>query len=699
VSELARRLLRSRSIALVGAREGSLWTQNLVGNLSSLGFEGEFHLVNPRRREMLGRPCYPSLDEVPGDVECAYVMVGTERAEAVLEACARRGVASAVFLTAGFKEVGQEGAVLERRLVDRAREAGIGILGPNCLGFIDYRRSLAAYGLLVVPPLISGGVAFISQSGAMLVHWHRMAQARGIGLACSVSIGNEAMLSAADFVEALVADPEVRVVAALIEGIRDGPAFLAAAGRALDARKPLVVFKIGGSEAAIRSMAAHTGSLAGEDEVVSAAFRQSGIVRVRSLEQLQETAALLAVAGWPEGGRTAAVTVSGGACGIVSDLAQDTAIELPDFAPETKRKLRTILPVFGAPQNPLDTTGVIVDQPELLGDSLRAVAEERAFDAYLINSDPPREPGPNPAGVERRLELMAEAMRGLPFAAVVATGPTELTAYAREVLARYRLHFANGLTHGVRAVADAIDYGRMLERRRSASPRGAGAARPLRRGEPPTRLLEAYGVAAPEHWLARDAAEAAAAAESIGFPVVLKIQSPAIAHKTEAGGVRLGLASRPEVERAFAEIVASAETHAPGAEIEGVLVVRQVTPVSELIVGVKRDPLFGPVLLVGSGGIFVEVIRDVALRLPPVGEAEARDMLRELRGYPLLQGARGRPAADVEAAARAIVAIGELALDFGERLLALEVNPLFVMPEGEGVLVGDALLEVANMSE
>ncbi|HEX6548079.1 MAG TPA: acetate--CoA ligase family protein [Candidatus Dormibacteraeota bacterium] len=696
MSELAARLLASRSIAVVGARESSTWTQNLVANLQLEGFAGEFHLVNPRQPEMLGRTCYPSLEEVPGEIDCAYVMVGTERAEPVLEACVRRGVRSAVLLTAGFKEVGQEGAVLERRLVDLSREAGIGILGPNCLGFIDYHRRLAAYGLPVAPPLIAGGVAFVSQSGAMLVHYHRMAQARGIGLACSVSIGNEAMLTAADFIDALVADPRVKVVSALIEGIRDADAFLAAAGRALAAGKPLVVFKIGGSEAAARSISAHTGSLAGADEVVSAVFRQRGVVRVRSLEQLLETSAVLASSGWPAGARTAAVTVSGGACGIVSDLAEQTVIELPDFAPETKAKLRAILPVFGAAQNPMDTTGVIVDQPQLLGDSLRAVAAEGSFDAYLINSDPPRDPGPNAAGVERRLELMAEAMRGLPFAVAVATGPTQLTEYGREALARYRLHFANGLTHGVRAVADAIEYGRMRGRY-SPSPR-------LRRGTPPpsggeSRLLEAYGIGAPEQRLARDAAEAGAAAEAIGFPVVVKIQSAAITHKTEAGGVRLGLGSAAEAERAYREVVAAAERYAPGAEIEGVLVVRQVEPVVELIAGIKRDPLFGPVLVAGIGGIFVEVLRDVALRIPPIGEDEAEEMLAELRGYPLLRGARGRPAADVKAAARAIAALGDLALDLGDRLLALDLNPLFVLPEGEGVLAGDVLFELVKIAQ
>ena len=657
-----------------------MWTQALVANLGGLGFDGEFHLVNPRGGEMLGRPV---AREIPEGVDAAYVMVGTERAPEVLEECGRRGVASAVLLTAGFKEMGQEGAILEKRLVERALELGIGLLGPNCLGFVNYHRRLAAYGLLVVPPLLAGGVALVSQSGAMLLHFHRMAQARGIGLAATVSIGNEGMLTAADFFEAFIDDPRVKVIGALLEGIRDAAGFLRASERALAAGKPLVVFKVGHTEAGRRSISAHTGSLAGEDQVLDAVFRRHGVVRVRSLEELVETCALLAHAGWPAGARTAVLTTSGGACGIVSDLVEGTGIEMPDFPENVKRRLAALLPVFGTPQNPMDTTGVVVDQPALLAACLDAVNEEGGYQAFFINSDPPREPGTNPSRVEERFASLAAAVARLPFAAVAQTSAVDLTDYARETLRGHGLHLCNGLTLGLRALDGAIAYSRMRARmRRAEAPREraapelvAGRSGALSESDS-KRLLELYGVVGPEEWLAADAEEAAAAAESLGFPVVVKVHSAEIAHKAAAGGVRLRLTEREAVRQAFEEVLEAARRAHPSAVIDGALISRDVRDArAELILGAKRDPMFGPVVLVGAGGVFVEAVRDVALRLAPVDEEEALEMLDELR-VPV--------AGDRGAAARA------LALDLGERLVALDVNPLFVLERG--VVAADALV-------
>lgn len=627
-------------------------------------------------------------------------MTGTQAALEVVESCGRKGVRGIVMLTSGFREAGPAGAELELRLVERCRTLGIALQGPNCLGFINYSQPCPAYGLLMAPPLVAGGVGMVSQSGAMLLQFHRMAQQRAIGLSYLVSIGNEAMHSAADFLAHLVDDPQTRVVGALLEGIRDPAAFLRLAERALEVGKPLVVLKVGRNAAAARSAIAHTGSLAGEDRVVDAVFDQFGVIRVEGMEELLETCALLSARGWPKGGRTAVVSTSGGACGIVADLAEETGISIPDFRPETKTRLRELLPVFGNAQNPLDTTGVIVDQPGLLGACVEAVAAEGGFDAILINSDPPREPGPDPVKTESRLSGLAQALERVPiFTAVAATAAAELTEYGREVLMRNGLHFSNGLTLGVRALEHAVAYGTTSARRRP--PRGAGDRHPppLVRdwsGQVPEahakRLLEAYGIRIPAEWVASTAAEAAAAAESIGFPVVLKVQSVDIPHKTEAGGVRLNLSSPAEVTEAFHGITAAVGASRPDARIEGVLVAQQVTPVAELIAGIAVDPQFGPVVLAGIGGIFVEVLRDSRLRLPPLTRQEGGELLAGLRGFALLTGARGRPAADLDAAADALVALGEIALDLGPRLVALEVNPLMVLPAGEGVFAGDALL-------
>jgi acyl-CoA synthetase (NDP forming) len=393
------------------------------------------------------------------------------------------------------------------------------------------------------------------------------------------------------------------------------------------------------------------------------------------------------------------VTTSGGACGILADLADGTAIELPDFAPETKARVASVLPVFGTAQNPLDTTGVIVDQPELLAECLRAVADEGTYDAFLVNTDPPREPGPNPERVEQRVALLAAALSGLPFAAVASTAAMDLTPYARDLLVRHRLHFANGLTFGALALHHAIEYGRARAKMGPPPPprprqNAVGSLAGTLNEAEGKRLLAAYGIAAAPERVATTAEAAADAAAELGYPVVVKVLSRDITHKTEVGGVRLGLRDRDAVIDAFDGVTAAARAAMPSAVVEGVIVARQMEAVAELLVGMKRDPLFGPVLVVAMGGVLVEVLQDVSLRLPPVGEDEAREMLDELRGAPLLHGIRGRPSGDAEAAARAIAGLSELVLDLGDHLQALDVNPLFVMPSGEGVFAGDALVEL-----
>jgi acyl-CoA synthetase (NDP forming) len=693
------------SVALVGATERSLWSTILVANFRTCGYGGQVHLVHPRNAEAFGQRCYPSLEAIPGGVDHAYVMTGTAAAFDVIEDCGRAGVHNVTMLTSGFRETGPDGAALEARLVERCRELDVRVQGPNCLGFVNYHTRVPAYGLVLNPPLEPGAIALLSQSGAMLLQFHRLGQTRGIGLAYTVSIGNEAMLDAASFFDMLLERPEVRVLGALLEGIRAPDRFLAVADRALAAGKPLVVYKVGGGEVGSRSIAAHTGSLAGADAVVDAAFRQHGVVRVNSLEELVETCALLAARGWPAGPRTAVITTSGGACGIIADQANGSRVELPDFAPETKRRLAELLPDFGTPQNPLDTTGVIVDQPGLLGACIDAVVAEGGFDALLINSDLPRDAGPNPEVTERRVVTLAEALARAPIlSAVASSSAMDPSPFGRDLMAKRGLHFAGGLSMGVRTLHHAIGYGQARARAagrrvRATADREAPFLADGWSGVVPEleakRLLADYGIRAPSEQLALDADQAAAIATEIGFPVVLKVQSPDIPHRSDVGGVRLDLRGADEVRAAWPSVLAAVRSHRPDARIDGLLVAEQVEPVVELIAGLKVDEVFGPVVVAGAGGIFVEVLHDVALRLPPLDEEEARAMLEELRVAPLLHGARGRPPADVSAAAAALVCLGELALDLGPRLRELDVNPLLVLPEGGGVLAADALVVLA----
>lgn len=685
-----RALLSPRSLALIGATESSSWSQALLANLQLFGFEGAVHLVHPRHQTQFGLPCHASLAEIDEPVDAAYVMTGTASAEQVLEDCARKGVRSAVMLTAGFREVGAEGREREQRLVAFARAHDITMLGPNCLGFVNYTARTPAYALTLNAPLPPGRVAIASQSGATLMHLHRLAYARGAGLARLVSIGNEAMCTSADLVEAWLDDPDVAVIGTLLEGFRDPQHFLDVARRALDAGKPLVVLKAGRSPVVQRAAAAHTGSLAGEDRVADAALRQVGAVRVGTLEELLETCVVLDRHGWPAGRRTAVITTSGGSCSLISDLAAGTALDIADFAPATKRRLGELLPEFGTPQNPLDTTGVIVNQPGLLAACVDAVVAEQSYDAFLVNTDPPRTEGLTPGLTEQRLHALLGALERVPvFWTLASTAAVDLTDYGRDAMLRHGLYCSNGLALGVGAVDGAIRYGEArrkararpeVERSTVVLPSASGALDEVRSRE----LLAAAGIESVPAAEVHDAEAAGSAAEALGYPCVVKIVSAAIAHKSDAGGVRLGLRDRGQVEAAARELLRLAPS---------VLVARQVEPVAELLAGVTLDAVFGPVVVVGLGGIFTEVLDDVAMRLPPLDQSEALSMLDELRGAPLLRAARGRPPADLPAIADVLVRLGDLALGAGPRLRAIDVNPLFALESG--ALAGDALVEFA----
>ncbi|MDQ6691559.1 MAG: acetate--CoA ligase family protein [Candidatus Dormibacteraeota bacterium] len=697
--ERVRRILDADSLALVGATENSAWSLSLVTNLRTLGYGGRLHFVNPRYRSVFGSQCHPTIAAIPERVDCAYVMTGTDSVPAVVDDMAAAGVRQAVLLTAGYRETGPEGARREAELVARCRSHGITIQGPNCLGFINYRRQTAAYALPIQPPLLSGSIGLLSHSGAMLLHLHRLAHSRGIGLSYLVSSGNEAMLDANDFLEHLIEDDDTIVVGAHLEGIADAGRFLQLADRALAAGKPLVVLKAGTSPAGQRSAAAHTGALAVEDRVVDAAFRQSGVIRVASLEELVETAALLGLPRRPQGRRLAMLTASGGASSILADLAQHTRLSVPDLSPATRAELTEILPPFATPQNPLDTTGLVMQDMTLLPRSLAAIARDPTFDIALVVWDAPRDAGIDEARTESRLAAVAQAVRDAPIPTFVTSYVAgELTAFGVAAVRRNQIHFANGMPLAMRALDAAVAYTEAVSRRKAK-----GAYRWPRSGvpAPPTtgalsevaslRLLARFGISVPVERVAHSALEAARLAREGGFPAVVKVISPDIPHKTEAGAVRLHLLTADEVATAYREVLLSARAFAPDARVEGVLVARQVFPVAELVAGIVRDPQFGPMILVGLGGVLVEVFGDVALRRAPIDFDEAVAMLGELRGRAVLEGVRGTQRGDLHAAASCLVRLGQMAAEL-DTLQVVDVNPLFVLPDGEGVIAGDALV-------
>jgi len=715
-----RQLFNPRSIALIGATDKSRWSWSIYGNLRAHGFQGPVHLVNPRGIPVHGQQSYARVADLPGPVDLAFVMVPTSAVLGVLAEVADHGIPSVVLLTSGFAEVGEEGAELERKVVELARRRGLTVLGPNGNGFINAAAGITPYGLPIEPPLLSGPVGIVLQSGALASAVLGFAQARNVGVSLLVSMGNESMVSMTDAMRYLLDDDGTRVIVLFVESVRHPREFTALAREALRRGKPIVALKVGRSQAGARVARAHTGSLVGDDAVMDAVFRKHGVIRVDSLEDLIITAGLLAATGPLPGRRFGVVTASGGASEIIADRAEDEGVEIPEFAPETVARLREILPPFAATQNPVDVTGYVLVNRELMRDALAAVQDDPGLDALILISELPRaEPADRELVLETYRQTSALMRSSAKPIVAMANTLTDVTPVGREVARETGYPGSlGGIHHGLTALGRAVRW--------SEAHRAALAVPPApepgtgRGTEPETAavsvhlphpregswseyrasaLLAEHGIPVVPNVLAEDPDAAVAAAERLGYPVVVKLAADGIEHKSDIGAVKLGLRDAAEVRAACAEVLAAGAKALPepGAGedpgvrgLRGVLVQPQREGGIELLVGVVTDPAWGQVLAVGLGGVWVEILRDTALRVLPVDREEILAALRELRGARLFDGPRGTERADLDAVAGAVAGIAALAGRLGDRLESLEVNPLLV--RGSRVEALDALI-------
>ncbi|MGW0803560.1 acetate--CoA ligase family protein [Nonomuraea sp. NPDC002799] len=691
-------LFNPRSIALVGATDKSGWSISTLLNLRTHGFTGLVHLVNPRGGVVHGEPAFRSLTEIPEPVDLAYVMVPTTAVLGVLREGAKLGIRCYVILTAGFGEVGAEGARLESEISDFARENGLTILGPNGNGYINAAADVTPYGLPIPAPLLRGSVGVVLQSGALASSVLAFAQARNVGVSLLTSMGNESVVTVTDVIDYLVDDPATKVIALFLESIRNPAEFARVARRALEAGKPIVAIKIGRSRLASNTAQAHTGALVGDDDVIDAALRQLGVIRVRSLEDLIITAGLLASTGPLPGRRIGVVTPSGGASEIIADRAEDEGLELPAFAPETVAKLAEIVPSFGTVQNPLDVTGYVLIDRTLLGRALEVVTADPGIDAVMLLSEPPRIAPPDPSPAFALFSASAQRIAASPVPVVVVSNVlTDVTEFGRLVQQETGFPYVvGGIEHGLHAIGAAARWtetrDRVLARPPAVAPEiapppGAAGVWAEHRA---AALLASAGLPVVPSELARAESEAVAAAERFGYPVVLKVAAEGLGHKSDIGGVRLGLRGADEVREAYRSMTDALAAAAGRPELAGVLVQPQRSGGIELLVGVVRDPAWGLTLAVGLGGVWVEVLRDAALRVLPVDADEIRLALSELRGAALLRGARGAEPADLDAVAEVVAEIAAFAESLGDDLESLEINPLLVT--GSRVEALDALV-------
>jgi acyl-CoA synthetase (NDP forming) len=682
-------LFRPRSIAVLGASSDPRKIGGRpVDYLLQGGFTGAIYPVNPAQPVVQGLPAYASLEDLPTPADLVVIALPARLAEEAVESCIRCGAGAILMFTSGFGEVDEVGRARQDAMAARCRQAGIRMLGPNCLGlfnpadgvFCTFSASLQ--GTWPKP----GGIAIASQSGAFGTYCYTLLHQRGAGISHFVATGNEADVDVAACIAWFAADPATQVIVISIEGCRDGARMRAALALAAARGKPVVAMKVGTSALGADAAASHTGALAGTDAAYDAAFAEAGVHRAQSIEEMVDVALACAAGVFPPGNRLGVITISGGVGVLLADHAEARGLAMPALPAAAQSRILELVP-FANPRNPVDATAQVVNDRTLLGRMIDIMMEGDGFDiviAFLALM------GLSERAMETLRPMLARLRAAHPqklfILCFVCPPATRLELEAMGFLV---------IEDPSRAVNVAGALAR-LRARPAALPAGPlPPALPLPPGPldeaAAKRLLGEAGVPFAPERTARSAAEAVAAAEALGFPVALKVLSADLAHKSDVGGVRLHLRDATEVAAAWEAMMREVAAKAPQARLDGALVAPMVTGGVETVLGVTIDPVFGPLVMFGLGGVFVEVFRDVVFRLAPLTREAALAQLRGIRGLPLLQGVRGRPPMDLEALADALVALSAFALRHRDSLASVEINPFIALPRG-GVAVDAVIL-------
>lgn len=696
-------LFEPQSIAVIGAaREEGKLGNIILRNLVNSGFTGPLYPVNPKADEILGMKCYRSIMDIPGPVELAVIVVPSRIVPPVLEEAGKKGVKASIIITAGFKEVGKEGAELERKVGDIARRYGMRVLGPNCLGLINTHHNMNATFTRNYP--IKGRIAISSQSGAICTSILDWAKKTKIGFSKFISVGNKVDVDEADLLEYLGKDDQTQVIGMYIEGVNRGQEFLRQASETTKT-KPILALKSGRTSSGAKAASSHTGALSGSDAVYEAALQQSGVVRAKTIDEFYDLLQVFGRMPLPDGDGVAIVTNAGGLGVMAADATSDFGLRLASFESETIEKLKSYLPPEANVYNPVD----------VLGD---ASAERYEFAINAVLDDPNVSMVVVVLAPTDTVDIMAVANIVATFAGrttsplVAAFVGGEDCDQGIEVLREAGIPSYESPDRALKALSAMVQYRRMRESRHAQEPvivegdretvrkileRVKGENRLTLREDEGKEILKAYGVPVPAEALATTADEAVERAREIGYPVVMKIASPDIFHKTDVGGVAVGVKDDEEVRSYFDIITRRSRERMPEARIDGVLI-QQMVSGREVIVGMVRDEQFGPVLTFGLGGIFVEIMKDVSQRIAPLTMADVNTMITSIKAYPILSGARGRKPADIKALKDIILRIAQISLDFPE-ISEFEVNPVIVADEGEGACAVDALVTIRRESD
>jgi len=698
-----KRLIDPKVVAVVGASEtrGSFGERTL-SNMS--GFSGKVFAINPKYQTLLGRPCVPSLAELPERPDCVVLCVARQMVESMIEAAAAAGAGGVVVYASGFAETAKPDRIeAQERLIEVAHRTGVRVVGPNCVGLANTRSGA---GLNFMPDYAGmghrrGPIGIVSQSGA-LGYTVLQGMERGIGFSHYLAAGNSCDVDVCDFISYLAENDDTRSIICLLEGVKDGDRFLSAARKARDAGKALIVYKTGNSETSSKAAMSHTGTMVGSVAAYQAALAEVGAIALDNLEAVLETASFFAKAGAPTRGRGVGIlSTSGGAAVICADKAEAHGVPLPSLEARTASALHEVVPDFGSVANPSDLTAEVLKTSETFGFCLDAFLNDSGFSALVM---PMIFAHASSSGARAPTIVEAASRTDRPLAVVWMNewyqGPGSELLDADPKVCMFRS--ADRCFAALKAWFDWHEH--RASHRTSAPRRSSLSAELAARGilssakaggaalseTDSKRVLDCYGIAIPREILAGDPEQAVRASREIGGPVALKIVSPDILHKTEAGGVKLGLSTPQDVSAAAADILASAKRYAPQARIDGVSVQQMVPPGIEIVLGVKNDRQFGPLVAAGLGGIMVELLGDTQVRLAPVDDQAARAMLASLRGHALLTGFRGKPGIDIDRLVDIICRLSELAHDLRDVIDQIDVNP--VIASADGAIAADALI-------
>ncbi|MDI6715927.1 MAG: acetate--CoA ligase family protein [Actinomycetota bacterium] len=683
----------------VGREEGNVGHE-IFDNIRAAGFKGKYFAVNPKAKEIHGEKVYASIKDIPYPVELAVIVVPSKIVPQVMEESGEKGVKVAIIISAGFKETGIEGARLERQVIEIAHRYGIRVLGPNCLGAADTGCSLNTTFAKEIP--YKGNIAMISQSGALLTAILDWAKAEEVGFSKFVSLGNKADINEIDLLQALKNDNQTKVISAYIEGISQGRRFMDVAAD-VSKVKPIIMIKSGVTDAGARAVSSHTGTLAGSEQAFNSAFKQTGIIRANSVEDLFDYAIGFAYQPLPKGKNVAILTNAGGPGIMATDAAEKFGITLASFDKETIDQLKAILPPAAGFYNPVDVLGdAKADRYKMAMD---IILNDENVDSLVVILTPQAV-----TEIEETAWEITRMSKAFPNKLIYACfmGRSDVAAGVR-ILTENQVpnyYYPERAMATLSAVISYINYRKQPPKtyktfyaKKMLVKETFDDARKIGRLNLPDiqafEVADAYGIKVAKSVLARNIDEAKEVAGYIGYPLVLKIASPDILHKSDVGGIVVGIEDEDQLEDAYNRIIDNVRRFLPQARIWGISIQEMVRGARETIIGVNRDPQFGPVILFGLGGIYVEVLKDVSFRIAPISEQDAYDMITEINAYPLLRGVRGQPGADIDAIVDTILRVSQLVMDFPD-IVEMDINPFMALNKGQGGIAADIRITIGE---